>query len=177
MTTTFQGPVRSLGGVYSQGPGAIVPVSTATLTLSPAAHSGRLLNITVATTTITLPAVNATANPGSSGPGQDPSTSNNLGAVYQFFLPSTATAVKIITGTGDFLLGQLVIGISATNPAGSIVMYGADGSTIRSINLNGTTTGGIAGSFINIVATAANTYMVYGTLIGSGTLATPFATS
>ena len=177
MTTTFQGPVRSLGGVYSQGPGTIVPVSTATLTLSPAAHSGRLLNITAATTTITLPAVNATANPSSSGPGQDPSTSNNLGAVYQFFLPSTATAVKIITGTGDFLLGQLVIGISATTPAGSIVMYGADGSTIRSINLNGTTTGGIAGSFINIVATAANTYMVYGNLIGSGTLATPFATS
>lgn len=177
MTTTFQGPVRSLGGVYTQGPAAIVPVATATLTLNPAAHAGRLLNITVATTTITLPAVNATANPSSSGPGQDPSTSNNLGAKYEFFLPSTATAVKIITGAGDFLLGQLITGISATTPAGSIVMYTADGSTTRSINLNGTTTGGIAGSFISIVATAANTYMVYGKLIGSGTLATPFATS
>ena len=56
-------------------------------------------------------------------------------------------------------------------------MFAADGSATRSINLNGTTKGGIAGSFVTIVATAANTYMVYGKLIGSGTLATPFATS
>jgi len=45
------------------------------------------------------------------------------------------------------------------------------------INLNGTTTGGVAGSWVQIVAIAANKYMVSGNVIGSGTVATPFADS
>jgi hypothetical protein len=175
--STFQGPVRSLSGFISQGPNAVSAISTATATLDVANYAGKIINVTAATTTITLPAVNASANPVSSGPGQDPNTLNNLGASYTFFIATTATAVKIITGTGDFLLGQLVTGINATTPAGSIVMYAADGTATRSVNLNGTTTGGIKGSFITITATAANTYMVYGKLLGSGTLATPFANS
>ena len=172
--TTHQGPVRSLSGFYSQGPNAVTAISATTATINVAAYAGKIINVTAATTTITLPAVNASANPATSGPGQDPNTTNNLGAVYTFFLPSTATNVKIITGAGDFLLGQVVLGPSA---GGAASMFAANGSTTRSVNLNGTTTGGIAGSFVSIVAVAANTYMVYGKLIGSGTLATPFATS
>ena len=175
--TTFQGPVRSLSGVYSQGPNTIATISTATATLDVAGYAGKIINVTAATSTITLPAVNATANPVSSGPGEDPNTLNNLGATYTFFIPATATAIKVITGAGDFLLGQAIVGIDATTPAGSIVMFAADGTATRSINLNGTTTGGIKGSFFCITATAANVYMIYGKLIGSGTLATPFAAS
>jgi hypothetical protein len=174
---TFQGPVRSLSGFISQGPDTVIAISAATATLNVASYAGKIINVTVATSTITLPAVNATANPASSGPGDNPSSANNLGAIYTFFIPVTATAIKVITGAGDFLLGEIVVGIDATTPAGSIVMYAADGTATRSVNLNGTTTGGIKGSFFTIVATAANTYMVYGKLIGSGTLATPFATS
>jgi hypothetical protein len=174
---TFQGPVRSLSGFISQGPNTVAAISTATATLDVANYAGKIIRVTAATSTITLPAVNASANPVQSGPGQDPNTLNNLGATYIFFIPATATAIKIITGAGDFLLGQLITGVSAAATAGSVVMYAADGSTTRSVNLNGTTTGGIAGSFITIVAVSANTYMVYGKLIGSGTLATPFATS
>jgi len=171
--TTFQGPVRSLSGLYQQGPSAVVPVSTATLTLDPALHVGRYLSITAATATITLPAVNVTANGQSSGPGQDPSNTNNQGVVYNFVLPSTATAVKIVTGTGDYLLGSVDIAAAG----GATSTYVANGTTIRSVNLNGTTTGGIAGSVVSVVAIAANTYLVQGQIIGSGTLATPFATS
>ena len=171
--STFQGPIRSLSGLYMQGPASVVAVSTATLTLNPADHGGRILNITAATTTITLPAVNASANPASSGPGQDPNTLNNLGVMYTFVLPTAATAVKVITGAGDYLLG----GVDVALASGASTMYAANGSTIRSINLNGTTTGGIAGSTFTLVAFAANTYLVQGQLIGSGTLATPFATS
>jgi hypothetical protein len=43
--------------------------------------------------------------------------------------------------------------------------------------LNGTTTGGVAGTCIQIVAIAANKYMVQGQLLGSGIVATPFADS
>jgi len=172
--TTHQGPVRSLSGFYSQGPNAVISISAATATVNPANYAGKIINVTAATTTITLPAVNASANPVSSGPGQDPNTLNNLGASYTFFIPATATAVKIITGTSDYLLGEIILGPSA---GGAASMFVADGAATRSVNLNGTTTGGIKGSYVTIVATAANTYMVMGKLIGSGTLATPFATS
>ena len=62
--STFQNTVRSLSGIYMQGPATIVPVSTSTLTISPSLHGGRVLNITAATTTITLPAVNDQAPTG-----------------------------------------------------------------------------------------------------------------
>ena len=45
------------------------------------------------------------------------------------------------------------------------------------INFNGGTTGGVAGSWVQIVAIAALKYMVQGVALGSGTVATPFATS
>jgi len=171
--TTFQGPVRSLNGFTSIGPGNIVAVSTSTLTIDPALHAGRIMRITAATTTITLPAAVATADANGTGPGSDPNTLNNMGALYSFFMPSVATAVKVITPASNFLLGSLNLATSA----GSDTLFIADGSATRSINLNGTTTGGIAGSFFTIVGVSSGVYLVQGTLIGSGTLATPFATS
>ena len=171
--STFQGPVRSLSGFISQGPNTVADISASTATLDVANYAGKIIKISAATTTITLPAVNASANPASSGPGQNPNTLNNLGAVYTFYLPSAATAVKVITGAGDFLLGSVNLATSA----GAANAYVADGSATRSINLNGTTTGGVAGSFFTIVAVAANVYLVQGELIGSSTLATPFANS
>lgn len=172
--STFQGPIRSLSGLYMQGPASVVAVSTATLTIDPALHGGRILNITAATTTITLPAVNASTNPVQSGPGQDPNTLNNFGILYSFVLPTAATAVKLITNSGsDFLLGS----VDLATAGGAASTFTANGTTIRSLNLNGTTTGGIAGSVFSVVAFAANTYLVQGQLIGSGSLATPFATS
>jgi len=181
---TFQGPVRSLSGFISQGPNAVatIPSTTSAITLD-STYIGKVISVTPATsgTTITLPALNATANPTSSGPGQDPNTANNLGTSYTFFIastpPTTSDFVKIITGAGNFLLGEIVVGIGATTPAGSIVMYAADGTSTRSVNFNGTTKGGIAGTFVTVTAVTATTFMVYGKAIGSGTLATPFATS
>ena len=81
--TTFQGPVRSLGGIYQQGPASVVAITSST-TLSPSAHGGRIISVggaLAATTTLTLPAINTSANPTTSGPGQDPNTVNNLGVV------------------------------------------------------------------------------------------------
>jgi hypothetical protein len=171
--TTFQGPVRSLNGFISDGPGAMKTVSTATLTLDDVNYSGRTINITAATTTITLPALNATADPASAGPGSDPNSPNNLGITYTFFLPSAATAVKVITGASNFLLGSA----SLSTSAGASSLFVADGTATRSINLNGTTTGGIAGSYFTITAVTATQWLIQGALIGSSTLATPFANS
>jgi hypothetical protein len=41
--------------------------------------------------------------------------------------------------------------------------------------LNGTTTGGAAGSTITVTVLAANKYMVTGVLLASGSVVTPFA--
>jgi len=42
--STFQGPIRSLGGIYQQGPATIVEITTST-TLSPEAHGGRIISV------------------------------------------------------------------------------------------------------------------------------------
>ena len=170
--TTFQGPVRSLNGYISDGPGSIKAVSTATLTLDDVTYAGRIMNITAATTTITLPALNATADPASSGPGSDPNNPNNLGTSYTFFLPTAATTVKVITAASNFLLGSAFVALS-----GGTIPFFADGTATRSINLNGTTTGGIAGTFFTITAVTATQWLVQGALLGSGTVTTPFANS
>jgi len=171
--TTFQGPVRSLNGFISDGPNIIKAVSTATLTLDDVTYAGRIMNITAATTTITLPALNASADPASAGPGSDPNSPNNLGIEYRFFLPTAATAVKVITAASNFLLGSASIAASASTDT----TFFANGTTIRSINLDGTTTGGIAGSYFTITAVTATQWLIQGVLLGSGVIATPFATS
>lgn len=178
--STFSGPVRSLNGLYAQGPGTVVPLTAATLTVDPVTHGGRTIFVNVATTTITLPAVNVTADPSSSGPGSDPNTANNQGVQYNFFIATTATAIKIRTTSsspGDLFVGSVITGKDNTLTAGGTATWVPNGSSNDVISLTGTTAGGIAGSYLSVMAVAANKYLVQGVLIGSGTLVTPFADS
>lgn len=176
--STFQGPIRSLGGIYQQGPATIVEI-TASTTLSPEAHGGRIISVggtLAATLTLTLPAINVSTNPTTSGPGQDPSTANNQGVVYTIWVPTTiaTSSLKIGTDGTDKYVGS-VLSID-TDTSGAAVGFVA-GATDDFINFNGGTTGGVAGTFVQIYAIAANKYMVTGTVLGTGTVATPFATS
>ena len=176
--STFDGPVRSLGGIYQQGPATIVTV-TASTTLDPVAHGGRIVAVggTLASNlTLTLPAINTSANPTTSGPGQDPNTVNNLGVVYTIWVPTTVatSSLKIGTNGTDKYVGT-IFGID-TDSSNALVAYTA-GATNDFINFNGGTTGGVAGTWVQIFAVAANKYMVNGIALGSGTVATPFADS
>jgi hypothetical protein len=63
-----------------------------------------------------------------------------------------------------------------TDSSGAMVGFTAASSN-DFINLNGGTTGGVAGTWIKIVAVAANKYMVTGVVLGTGSVATPFADS
>jgi hypothetical protein len=176
--STFQGPIRSLGGIYQQGPATVVDITSST-TLSPEAHGGRIISVggtLAADLTLTLPAINVSTNPTTSGPGQDPSTANNEGVVYTIWVPTTisTSSLKIGTDGTDKYVGS-VLSID-TDTSGAAVGFVA-GATDDFINLNGTTTGGVAGTCVQIVAIAANKYMVTGTVLGSGSVATPFATS
>lgn len=172
--TTFQGPVRSLAGFITQGPASIVDLAngTNTVTLNVANYAGKTIRINDATLVITLPAVNVTPNPVTSGPGQDPSTVNNVGTSYTFVVETAATAVAIKTDGTDKFVGSVLM--VATDAAGATTGY-APASSNDVINLNGTTTGGAVGSTITVTVVSANKYMVTGTLLGSGTVATPFA--
>ena len=176
--TTFQGPVRSLGGFFQQGPATTVEI-TASTTLNPTAHAGRFISVggtLAANLTLTLPAINTSSNPVTSGPGQDPSTANNEGVTYTIWVPTTiaTSSVKIGTNGTDKFVGTLMS--VDTDTSGAMVGFTAAASN-DFINLNGGTTGGVAGTWIQIVAIAANKYMVTGVLNGTGTVATPFADS
>ena len=167
--TTFQGPVRSLNGFYSQGPGNILTLG-ATATLSVATHAGHTL-LVPATCAITLPTINATADPATSGPGSDPNTISNIGVEFVLFfnaISAGASAQTVTCGGSDKFVGTL--GVTST-------VYNAFASVTNTIiTLNATTTGGAArGSQITLVALAANLWSVNGVLIGSGTAATPFS--
>lgn len=176
--TTFQGPVRSLGGFYQQGPGAVLTL-TASTTLNPTDHGGRILTVggTLASNVVlTLPTINTSADAASSGPGSDPNNPNNLGVVYTIWVPTTiaTSSLKIGTdGTDKYVGYVLSIDSDSTDATRG---FGA-GATNDFINFNGGTTGGVAGTWVQIVAVAALKYMVTGVAVGSGVVATPFADS
>ena len=176
--TTFQGPVRSLAGMYNQGPASVVSI-TASTTLNPVDHGGRILSVggTLASNIVlTLPTIDASSNPVTSGPGQDPSTSNNQGVMYTIWVPTTiaTSSLKIGTDGTDKYIGT-IFGVD-TDSSNALVAYTAAAAN-DFINFNGGTTGGVAGTWVQIYAIAALKYMVNGIALGTGTVATPFANS
>lgn len=102
-----------------------------------------------------------------------------LGMRFTFISTITATGDhEIIAGTDDhgFLGGVLIMNTTAdqTNAFSAATDGNNDFCT-----MNGSTTGGIAGSMVHCVAilgtSAAKTWAIHGTLIGSGDTTTPFA--
>ena len=154
--STFSGPVRSERGFTAVGSTAVVAI-TAETTLTYADHVGRIIEINDADGAVTLPAI----------------TSDTIGASYKFFVGTTASDLDIKTDGTDKFVGNLVLAAAATSQARGF----APAATNDVISMNGTTTGGIAGSVVEVTAIATAEYLVTGTLLGSGTLATPFADS
>jgi len=137
--TTFQGPVRSLGGIYQQGPATIVEI-TASTTLSPEAHGGRIISVggsLAAAVTLTLPAINTSANSVTSGPGQDPSTANNEGVVYTIWVPTTiaTSSLKIGTNGTDKCVGTIVMNDADTDGAALVGFNAAAANDFINLNL------------------------------------------
>jgi hypothetical protein len=174
--TTFQGPVRSLNGFIGIGPGTVKNLAngTNTVTLNAADYAGRTIRTNDATLVITLPTINASADNAVSGPGSDPSSPNNIGTTYTIFVETAATALAIKTDGTDKFVGSLVM--VDTDSSGAATGY-APAASNDVINMDGSTTGGIAGSYVTITALASLKYMVSGVLLGSGSVATPFADS
>ena len=151
--TTFSGPVRSERGFTAVGSTAVVNITTET-TLTYADHVGRIIGVDDADGAVTLPSI----------------TSDTIGAEYTFFIGTDSTDLDIKTDGTDKFVGSVSV-------AGTTTKAFAPGATNDVISMNGTTTGGDANSVVKVVALATAEYMVQGVLIGSGTVATPFADS
>lgn len=100
------------------------------------------------------------------------------GLTYEFVITTTITSnsAKVITGAAtEFLIGSLT---SVDTDTGNVLVgFTGNGSTHIAITQNGTTTGGILGTRFTVTCLSATRWIVEGNILGSGTVATPFATS
>ena len=175
--TTFTGPVKSING-FINGYGSVSSLSAGATDIITSDninnYAGRTLYYgSTSAATITLPAINSSSASGVSGPGGDYNSQNNIGTSFIFVLGATVT--------GDFIVkvansSDTIFGISNTysSTTGDVTGFVASG-TDDTITLNGTTTGGRAGSIIRITAVAANKWFVELSVSASGSLATPFS--
>lgn len=151
-TTTFSGPVVSQAGFINGTDIVGTSATAATLTVT-SANSGQIIPLNRAGgMTVTLPAATGTQ------------------AVYTFLVGTTFTSSGIIqvanatdTFNGIANVGGGTGAVFSTLPASD------------TITMNGSTTGGLAGSLITIRDVATGDFIVTANLVGSGTPATPFS--
>jgi hypothetical protein len=108
--------------------------------------------------------------------------SAKVGLKFTFIVNTTITSnsFKVITASSSqFLQGTIIMGVEATTPGANPgpKLFSGDGSTHVAITQNGSTTGGIKGTRIVVECISSTVWNVAGTVLGSGTIATPFATS
>ena len=167
--TTFSGPVISKNGFIGTGPGSTVAL-TANTSLTVNAHAGRILLTQDADGIFTLPSINANANGATAG-DTDYNNLNNIGASFYFYVDTLATDVQIVTDGTDKFTGAAMI---AVNDGAKKAFFPAAANDV--LSMNGTTTGGIVGSVIQVTALETAQYLVHNTLLlGSGTIVTPFS--
>ena len=101
----------------------------------------------------------------------------SIGMTFEFLCSTTITSnsAKVLTNLAtEFLLGSIGVFNSGAATAQGFL---ANGTTIRSVNGNGTTTGGVAGDTYRVTALSSTQWAVSGRMTNTGTAATPFATS
>lgn len=151
-STTFSGPVTSTAG-FITGTGAVAASVTASTLSVTSAYNGQIIPLNRAGgMTVTLPAATGSQ------------------AVYRFIVGTTFTSNGVIqvANATDTMAGVASVG-GAT---------GAVFSTLPAsdtITMNGTTTGGLAGSYIELLDAAEGDWVVRAAIVGSGTPATPFS--
>lgn len=132
----------------------LVNCTAATLTVTANLHAGRIITLNrAAGITATLPAASGTGNE------------------YTFFTATTFTGsgiIKVANAT-DIIQGGVAV---STDAAGVSILADATSDTIT---MNGSTTGGIKGSWVKVVDVAAGIFMVSGFIVSTGAEATPFS--
>ena len=98
-----------------------------------------------------------------------------VGATYDFVVTTSVTSSnhKVITNTGTVLLQGVIAGATTT----ATMLESVIGSSNISVTMNGTTTGGLVGTYLSFKCLSATLWQVNGMNFGSGSPATPFATT
>jgi hypothetical protein len=100
-----------------------------------------------------------------------------VGLHFRFVVLTTITSVgaKVITASAsEFLFGGFE---QSTDGTYTTAIHAANGTDIRSWTGNGTTTGGLAQDWFEVVAISATQWAIHGHGRATGNEATPFATS
>lgn len=100
-----------------------------------------------------------------------------VGLTFEFLVTVTVTssAAKIVTNsTSEFIVGAF---IQSTDGTYTTAAHAANGTTHRSWNGNGSTTGGLIGDWVRLTAISSTQWAIVGFGRATGTEATPFATS
>lgn len=105
-----------------------------------------------------------------------PAASVGLTFELQVLTTLTSNAYKIITSAGTIFLtgGYISCDTDTTN---AVAIFTGNGSTHVSISSNGSTTGGLIGTRLKLTCISATLWLVEGIMMGSGSVATAFATS
>jgi hypothetical protein len=163
-TPTYSGSAMSfpantkLGGYPLDTASRLVTVAAATtqLTVTQALHDGRIIQLqSTAALAVTLPAATGS------------------GACYTF------QVITLISG-GNVTLdaktnSAAFYGLINQIKDGSALATYSTTATSNLLTLNGGTTGGLAGDFIEMVDVATNVFNVYGITKATGTVATPIS--
>lgn len=137
-----------------RGGGNTVNVTTATVTATADLHAGKILTLNrAAGVVVSLPAATGT------------------GDVYKFYVGTTVTsnAYRINALGTDIMQG----GVSVSTDAGGVSILAT--ATADYITMNGSTTGGLKGSWVELTDVESGVWMVGGFLVSTGAEAQPFA--
>ena len=152
-STTFSGPVTSTNG-FITGTGVNSTVTASTLTVTKSLYNGQTINLSrAAGITVTLPAATGT------------------NATYRFLVTTavTSNSYKIqVANATDVIQGTINVAGTTGTPFGSL-------PASDTITMNGSTQGGLVGSYVEITDIATGVFLVSGSSLGSGTVITPFS--
>lgn len=150
--TLTQSGAQAVTGTTT-GP-APVDATASTLAVTAALHAGKTVTLNrAAGITVTLPAASGSGN------------------IHRFFVGTTVTsnANIIQVTTTDIIQGVLAV---TTDVDGVVFPTAADSDTIT---MNGSTTGGVIGSHVELEDVASGVWRVSGGLVSTGIEATPFS--
>jgi hypothetical protein len=148
---------KTHSGVAWEYPGARRVVKQAAATLTEADSTALLMFNAAAGFTYTLPPA-------------------AVGLWFDVIVQTTVTSsvARLACATGDFFVGTILQGQPTTFTQTART---ANGTTHLAWEGNGTTTGGIIGDVMQVVAISDTQWAIYGTNSATGSTATPFKTS
>tara|TARA_R100000808_G_C2043087_1_gene81821 strand:+ start:28 stop:549 length:522 start_codon:yes stop_codon:yes gene_type:complete len=168
--TTFSGPVISKNGFQNFGPDMTISLTTDT-TLDVATHSGKIILLNDADGKFTLPSINVNSNGATAG-DNDFNNLNNIGAMFHLYIETAATDLDIKTDGTDKFKGGLQLAVDNGTQFKTFI----PGASNDVITMNGSTKGGLEGSFLTVQAIDTASYLIRsGLLLATGTIVTPFA--